>query len=150
MLDQYAIEQWRRTVTSPHQLDMSHAVLDCSSASDSSTRTPPRPPVQLVCPPAPSKRRRLASGPYAMTPTEAGRVLFSMKHQSTQTDQSLGTSKVKGMAMHLLRIHYGCAACRTLMVGEWDQPPNCSFCGKAMHRSVGTNVGLYHLVPYFE
>jgi hypothetical protein len=150
MLDQNAIEQWRRTISSPYQLDMSHAVLDCSSASDSSYRTPERLPMHVVCPPAP-KRKRALSGPYdALSPVEAGRILFKMKNQETQTDLSLGTSRVKGMAMHLLRIHYGCSSCRTLIVGEMDQPPTCSFCGTPMRRSTGTNIGLYHLVPYFE
>ena len=148
MLDQHAIENWRRTVSSSYQLDMSNAILDCSTASSTSTRTPERPRVHLVCPTAPKKRRRRPA--LDLDLMQASRTLFHMKDQSTQTDQSLGISKVKGLALHLLTIQYGCSTCRTLMVGQPDEVPDCQFCQQPMRRSVGTNVGLYHLVPYFE
>lgn len=143
MLDYDEIEQWRRSVSSPYQLDVANAVLDCSSATPSTVCTPERPPLRLVCPPAPKKPK------YDFSVIRAGKILFDMKSQGTQTEQSLGTCRVRGMAMHLLRIHYGCPTCNTLLVGD-TSPPICSFCGQPMHRSVGTNVGLYHLVPYFE
>ena len=145
MLTDAAIEQWRRSITSPCQLDVGHAILDCSTASDDSTRTPQRPPLRLVCPPAP-KKPTLKMDPDVFA---ASQVLFNMKDQGTQTCQSLGTCRVKGMAMHMLRIHHGCPICRTLFVGELESPL-CSFCYTPLARSVGTNVGLYHMVPYFE
>ena len=143
MLGYNDVNQWLHTIPESTQLNMHGAVIDCSTDSDSSYRTPVRPP-RMICPPAP-KKKRLTLEDYA-----AGEALCKMRDVGTQTDLSLGTQRVKGLSLHLASIHYGCADCLTLVLGDASETPYCRFCGGVMKRNAGTNVGLYHMVPYFE
>lgn len=123
------IIEWRRSIDTTHQPDFGDCVVDCDLSSDSTTLTPERPTLRLVCPDAPRKRKRLY-----------------LSSQGSQTDLTVGPQTLKGATLQCYSIDYACHSCHVLQFS--DRP--CRFCGEPTQRNVGTQVGLYHLVPYFE
>lgn len=124
------VDEWRRTLDTAYQPDYGDCIVDCDVSSDSTTLTPQRPSVRLACPDAPKKRKRIIC-----------------THSETQTDLSLGTQRVKGATLQLYSIDYSCHSCHVLQFSN----KNCRFCGEPVQqRNFGNQVGLYHLVPYFE
>jgi hypothetical protein len=138
LMNDYAIQEWRKLASMKKQLDLSNVIIDCSASS--SRRTPDQNLVHIVCPPAPKKPKLDFIFDFRRSKEDVG----------CQTDLSLGKMQMKGLMMHFVRIYYGCRICRTLVIGDSLKVPDCSFCDRPMTRSVGTNVGLYHMVPYFQ
>ena len=143
-----SINTWCSTIypdNEPFKNDVqSPIIIDCETESETaSDNTPPRQPLALKCPNAPQKRIRTS--------------LFQCKpfgpSVSTQTDVSLGQAKTRGISLSLFSIDYACKHCKIFYLDhdqEEDAWLHCRMCGRQLKRNAASNVGLYHVSPYFE
>lgn len=92
--------------------------------------TPESSPLPLICPNAPRKKRRTY---YC--------------HDSSQTDITLGNrehGRAAVVSMSVMELR--CRQCNLV----WFRGRFCPACDQPLVVDRGINVGLYHMVPYFE
>ena len=139
-----SINTWASTIypTGSAYHEVEPLVIDCETASENSVElTPPRRPLAPICPDAPKKRVRTS--------------LFNVRPKgvsvAVQTDISLGQTKTRGLSLNLFSIDYACKTCKIFYFDKsQDDWLHCRACGRHLKRNASSNVGLYHVSPYFE